>query len=141
MASVIQIVERARRRLGVQAAEEPVTAQEAVEGREALNDMLQGWKLDRLIAGAPTLGANTDLVTVETSGSGTLSDEANEAIVTCLAVRLADNYGMQPSPALVSLCNQGKAALQRAGLAIDDLAARQDIALLTMPSQRRWWGR
>ena len=141
MASVIQIVERARRRLGIAAAEEPVTAKEAADGMDALNDMLGQWRLDGLIASAPTLRQNTDLVSLETTGRGTLTDEANEVVSTCLAIRLADNYGAAASAGLVSQCNQGKASLSKAAIQIDDLRAYQDPALLMMPSQRLYRGR
>lgn len=140
MASVIQIVERARRRLGIDASEEPVTAKEAADGMDALNDMLGEWRLDGLIASAPTLRQNTDLVSLETAGRGTLTDEANEAVSSCLAIRLADNYGATASAGLISQCNAGKAALSKASLAIDDLQTHQDAALLYMPSQRRGRG-
>lgn len=136
MATVSEIVERARRRLGVQEAEEPLQAYEADEGRKALNDMLASWVLEKVILAAPNLTSLTQTVSVDSYGVASLTDEANEAFISCLAVRLADNYGTTASATTVNMCQRGKDAIMAASFDPGSLQASFDSALTIMPSQR-----
>lgn len=137
MATVVKIIDQARRKLGIQAAEEPLQDHEAQEGMAILNDMLQLWVLERVIMSAPRLDDLTETVSVETYGAATLVEEANEPIAACLAVRLADHYGMQASPTTVALCSQGKTAIMSASFDVDGIRPVFDGGLTRMPSQRK----
>lgn len=141
MASVVQIVELARGKLRINADEEPLTASEAEKGRVALNNMLSGWKLEGVILSAPTFALNTDLVSIDTPGLSTLTDEANEALSCCLAIRLADNYGVAPSALTIAMCTQGKANITNQMFAPENVHGDMDPGLLNMPSQRLGWRR
>ena len=136
MATVSEIVEGARRKLGIQEAEEPLQAYEAEEGRVLLNDMLQAWVIDKVIQSAPRFTGLTQTVSVDTYGFSTITEEGNEAFKSCLAVRMADHYGTSPSPTTVNLCKQGKDAIMNASFDTGSVNASFDEAILRMPSQR-----
>lgn len=142
MAKVIQIVERARRRLGVQGAEEPTAAHEAQQGLDTLSDMLNAWKLDGTITGFTAFDDGQDAISINATDNITLTDETNEALVACLAVRLCDDYGLPVPAAVASHCDIGKRAIAAKKFNDPDspLAAEMDTGLLRMPSQRReYW--
>jgi hypothetical protein len=136
MATVEQIVTRARRKLGVSDAEEPLQAYELEEGMSLLNDMLQSWRLEKVVMAVPTLQAVSDQVYVDTYGAATLSDEANEGFTSCLAIRMGDHYGAQASPSTVALCTAAKRAILAESFDSENTTADFDAALKQMPSQR-----
>jgi hypothetical protein len=136
MATVEQIVTRARRKLGISDAEEPLQAYELQEGMGLLNDMLQAWKLEKVVLAVPTLQAVSDTVYVDTYGAATLSDEANEGFTSCLAIRMGDHYGTQASPSVVALCSNSKRAILSESFDSENADAEFDDGIIRMPSQR-----
>ncbi len=141
MAKVTDIIQAARRRLGISAAEEPLAAHEAEAARKTLNDMLFGWVLDKTIyehTEFPALSSDVSLAVTETLS---ITDTANEAVSSCLAIRLCDDYGLPQPPAVVSHCTIGKNAIAALQYSEDGSAptASFDATVINLPSQRRYW--
>lgn len=83
MTTARDIVERAYRKLGVVASDEPMTADQASNGLDALNMMMHGWLLDGIDVG------HTDLIL---SDVFTLQPEFHESCVYLLAEKLSPDY-------------------------------------------------
>lgn len=132
MATGVDIVKRARQRLGIHADEEPLEAHELEKGFLALNDMLYSWVQDQTIDGFKT-GQATDIVHVITKDGRTLTHEANQALAANLALVLAADYGKEPHPVVVAAAESGYRAIEAMRTVP---IAQVDPALSYMPSQR-----
>lgn len=117
MSSSAQIVTRALKRLNIiQPAESP-SAEEAADGLAALNAMIAGWQAD---------GINV-------SADVPLPSMHEEGVVALLAVRLASDYGKEPSALLLLDASTGMRRLE--GAYISAPLAAFDTALTSSPSR------
>ena len=122
MATVRDVVERAYRKIGVVASDEPMTADQADHGADALNMMMHGWKLDSIDI------AHSDVV---------LSDEFPmepmfyEGCVYMLASRIAPDFSVASFST-----SEFMQRLSAHYLIIDEV--EMPLALLSTPSQRRY---
>lgn len=141
MAKVSDIIEQARRRLGIQPAEEPLTAAEAEAARITLNSMLHAWAMEKTIASHADYTSLAADVSIEISDTLSVTDGATEALSACLAVRLCDDYGLPQPAAIVSHCQIGKGALAALKFTEEgnEPTSTFDSALLNVPSQRLIW--
>lgn len=85
MTTVRDIVERAYRKIGVVAHDEPMSAEFADGGLDAFNEMLSAWALD----GITLSPAFTDAALADTFP---LADQYREGTIYLLAERLAPEY-------------------------------------------------
>lgn len=119
MATVQDIVNRAFRKIGVKAEDENLTADQAQAGVDALNMMVAAW---------PRMGIPAYMAPVEVGDDFPLDDWTHEAVVYCLAARLAPDYG-QAGPDDARYLQ-----MLRAGFA-DPAKLAMPTTLLRMPSQ------
>lgn len=87
MASVLDVVTRAFRLIGVVAEDEPMTPGQSVAGKNAFNAMIAGWALR---------GVHTNLYAVELNDEYPLGEQTQFAVTRLLAAELAQEYGRQP---------------------------------------------
>lgn len=121
MTTARDIVERAFRKLGVVASDEPMTADQAANGIDALNMMMHGWLLDGIDIG------HTDL---ELADVFTMEPQFEEGCVYLLAERLSPDYA---APANFSTSDFRK-RLSAAYLIIPDTKFDR-----TMTRRRSFW--
>lgn len=121
MASVLQIITRAFRKLGVSGDGEALTAEMAAEGLDALNDMMEGWALQ---------GINRTHTTLALAEEMPIDPKFNEGVTYLLASRLGPNYEVPPSFRPEPFMAQIRAAF----LVIDEVDL--PTALTRLPSQR-----
>jgi hypothetical protein len=112
-----QIVARALKRINVVAAGEDPSAGDAADGLVALNAMIAGWAAD---------GINI-------SADVPLPSKHEEGVVALLAVRLAPDYGREPSPLVFEMANEGLYRLEADYISAP--LAQFDTALTDMPSR------
>lgn len=110
MISARDIIQRALRRLGVVAVDEPMTADMAASGLDAFNDMIWGWKAE---------GIDLGQFEFELATPWSLGREYVEAAVTLLAERLAPDYGVAGPDGTAARATLAKAALCDETVAID----------------------
>ena len=87
MTTVLDIINRAFRKIGVKAEDEALTADQIAHGVETLNDTIQGWTLK---------GASAVPADVVDTDPFPFADQYREAVVMILASRLAPDYGGVP---------------------------------------------
>jgi len=93
MAEALHIIERAFLKIGVKAAETPLTASEIEDGLDTLNDLLSEWNNDGTLKGAvPLANVNDDL---------DLPRFALGALKANLAMRIAPEYDRVVLPGLL----------------------------------------
>lgn len=88
-----EVVLRALRRIGVVAADEPASADQAASGIDALNEIAQSFRLNGVMLDMPILGRATSLP---------IDNACAAAFQTVLAARLAEEFavpGPDPAPA------------------------------------------
>lgn len=121
MTTARDIVERAYRKLGVVASDEPMTADQGQNGLDALNMMMHGWLLDGIDVG------HADLQLADVFP---LEPQFVEGTVYLLAERLAPDYSAPAAfdPRLF------KQRLSAAYLIIPD--SKLDS---TLTRRRAWW--
>ena len=102
--TALEIVTAALRLLEVQTTESPVEAPEAVDGLEALNDMMNEWNVDGIDVGYESLEVPSDILYVDLGSVG--------AIKSNLAVYIAPEYGRVVTPELLKRAKTGKASLR-----------------------------
>lgn len=83
MTTARDIVERAYRKIGVVASDEPMTADQAENGINALNMMMHGWLLD---------GIDIGHIDLELADVFTMEPQFEEGCVYLLAERLSPDY-------------------------------------------------
>ena len=128
MTTVLDLVTGAMRLIGALAAGEAATASEAQDGLSSLNQMLHALAHEGVDLG------HADLALAATIN---LPDSHIETLRHMLALRLAPEYTLTPSPLVVRTADTGKAALQAVYADPEPLSI--DRGLLRMPSQS--WGR
>jgi hypothetical protein len=114
VATAHDVITRALRTIGALAAGETADADDAQDALLVLNQMLAGWEIEGIRMGLPTL-ALTDQITVPA--------QHIEGIVMALAVTLAQEYGRQISPGLMTRATRTRQALQMAYASIPDQRA------------------
>lgn len=110
MATSVQICTRALRRLAVIAADETPSAADIEAAQEALTALVNSWEAEGLTADALPLDARFE-----------------QGLVAMLAMRLAEEYGKQPSSVLARDASEGWSAIRAAFFAVP--ASRFDKAL------------
>lgn len=121
MATVLDIVNRAFRKIGVKAEDEALTADQIANGVDALNAMMATW---------PVRGINAPTGFPLTSSSTfPLEPWADEPTTYCLAARLAPDYGL-PAPDV----REHERTLRNWFVSRDPITF--DKTLTRMPSQR-----
>ena len=90
MATALDLITRAFRKLGIVARDTPLPAEDAAHGLDALNAMLFEWELRGLghEHTALVLGDDVEISTV------TRQEPFHEGIMLCLAAKLAPDYGI-----------------------------------------------
>lgn len=106
MATVLDVVTGALKLLEVRPAESPVTAAEAEDGLEALNDMMNEWNIDGINIGYESLDSTDEELHVDLGSIGAM--KAN------LAIYIAPEYGRIVSPDLSDRARVSKKALRNA---------------------------
>ena len=127
MATASDVVSGALRLIGAIAAGESASASEAADGLEALNQMMHGLAHE---------GVHLEHAVLALAGSVNLPETHIEALKYLLAIRLAPEYALTPSPLVIRQADHGKAMLQ--AVYADPQPLSIDRGLLRMPSQN--WG-
>lgn len=105
MAKYADAVKRSLRLIQVINPSQAVSATDMQTGIEVLNSMLTRWEADGVSLGwAPSTAPDDEL---------SVPDEAIEAVVYNLALRLCPEYGVQPMPAVIGGAQMGMAAIER----------------------------
>ena len=105
MAKYADAVKRSLRLIQVINPTQQVSASDMQTGIEVLNSMLTRWEADGVTLGwAPSIVPDGEL---------SVPDEAIEAVVYNLALRLCPEYGVEPMPVVVAGAQVGMAALER----------------------------
>ena len=130
MTTASDVVTGALRLIGTIAAGEVATAAEAADGLSALNQMMHG------LAHEGVHLENTDLALADTVK---LPETHTEALKYLLAIRLAPEYTLIPSPLVIRQADNGLRTLQAAYADPQPLSI--DSGLLRMPSQNWGYGR
>jgi len=128
MASVLSVLGRSLRLIGAVDVQETLHAEDSVTALSALNAMCRRWEANGLAIG---------WVTVDLSDDMPSPDEAEEAIVYNLAVRLGPEYGLPSSFGVITtLAQQFLTDLRRDRLAEAPLTLCNDLPLAE--SYGRW---
>jgi hypothetical protein len=120
------IIERAYRKIGVVAVDEPMTADQGANGLDALNMMLHGWEVYGINIGHSDMTLASDF---------TVPVQFHEGVVYMLAQRLAPDMqvrGVDADEWLRLIRSYYKANFENAPV------AELPSALLNTSSQRRW---
>ena len=117
------IVERAFRKIGVVATDEPMTADQAAVGLDALNMMMHGWKAQ---------GVDISHADLALADIFTLLPEFHEGAVYQLGQRLAPDFSAAGVDGDAFL-----RMLQARYFTVPDSTI--PLPLLRTSSQRRWW--
>jgi len=99
------IIDRSARMLGVKAQGQPLSAEDDAAFLIGLNSMLTRWEADGLSMGFSSVSAATSTLPVPV--------ELEEAIAANLAVRMAAEFQILPSQAVVSMALDGYNAVKR----------------------------
>lgn len=87
MATALDIVTRALRKINVVAIDEEASADESAEALDAMNAMMHGWK---------ARNADTTHTTLALADDFPLNPEYEEPAIILLADKLAGDYGVSP---------------------------------------------
>lgn len=108
MTTALLIIERAFSKIGVRAAETPLTNSETQDGLDILNDLLSEWGTNGELQGAIPVENVTDDLVVPRYSLGAL--KAN------VAIRLASEYDREVTQGLAFDATNSKNAMVKAGL-------------------------
>lgn len=122
MATTRDIVQRAYRKIGIVASDDPMTADQGENGLDALNMMMHGWELD---------GIALAHVTLALDDAFSMADMFHEGVVYQLATRLGHDGAAQ-----VPDSDAWFRKLQAHYLVLPDVV--MPSALLGTSSQNRW---
>lgn len=122
MATMLQIVERAFRKIGVKAEDEGLTADQLAHGLDCLNQMLHGWEL---------WGIDLNYTDLTSADPFPLLPKFEEGTVYLLAERIMPDYAVPPAFSADDFLRR----IQAAYMVIDDAVLPRSI--LRTPSQRR----
>lgn len=117
---VEKVVKRALRLLQVQPARQPVKPENMADGIDALNAMARRWEADGIALGWQPVSSPSDDVPAP--------EEAEEALIYNLAIRLAPEFGVEPMPAVIGGAVTFLAALER-----DQAVATPIAPILAVP--------
>lgn len=123
--TALQVITAALKRLKVLRSGGSPTASETADCLESLNDMLAEWRI-----GGPDL-------TPVTLASGDIIDVPGDhvqALKLCLALRVADMFGAQPTPLLVMQAREGFNAITAYHFAMRDLDADNPLGRCNLPT-------
>lgn len=135
MATVSDIIVMARGRAGINAAEEPLEAVDAVTMHNALKAMLGHWVLDRSILSYDAADLALPL-TITIFGGTVLEDEVVSAVSANLALRMPSLFGTELSPDVAIDAAGGKTAIVNLHVQAQQEPSRYDLALSTMGRRR-----
>jgi hypothetical protein len=121
MATARDLVQAAMRKIGVVAEDEAMTADQGAHCAAVMNRMIAGWELQGVNVGWRETGLSEEV---------DLPLNIHEAVVACLAEKLAPDYG-RPAPSAVMEFRQVAAAY----MLIPDVEMPR--ALTSTPSQAR----
>lgn len=131
MATVLDVVTRALRVIGVAAVDRPAEAEETAVAFQALNDMLAGWK---------AFGVDIEHVdyadTADTFETALLTSEYRDHVVYLLARRVAPEFGVALTGEAMQAAEMAQQAIYSGFHEATDLVV--DRGLQVMPSQ--YWG-
>jgi hypothetical protein len=119
MASALQVIERAMRRLRVLGLGKEPKAAESEEGLAILNQMLSEWGIDGIDIAHTTLGLSDEI---------DVPADHESAIVLNLAKRMGGLFGSQLSPDDDLLAQRGRMALVAYHFSIADLRDESPLA-------------
>lgn len=85
MTTTREIIERAYRKIGIVASDDPMTADQSLNGLSAINMMMHGWELDGINIGHADLTLDADF---------SMASKFHEGAVYQLAARLAPEGGI-----------------------------------------------
>jgi len=132
MTTASEIITAARRRIGIQAEEEPLSAADGASGLLLLTSMLNLWKIEGSIEDF-SVGVLSAAVTV-TVYEDTVVTTADFALSANLAVRLAGSLGAPIPPDLIVDADAGKNALVKLQVMAKQEASTFDKGMVYMPS-------
>jgi hypothetical protein len=132
MTTATEIITAARRRIGIQAEEEPLSAADGASGLLLLTSMLNLWKIEGSIEDF-SVGVLSAAVTV-TVYEDTVVTTADFALSANLAVRLAGSLGAPIPPDLIVDADAGKNALVKLQVMAKQEASTFDKGMVYMPS-------
>lgn len=121
MAVARDYVLRAMRLLGLVAPGEAPTASELADGVAALNVMLSEWRISGKDVGVSEYGPDDEVY---------CPDAFRSAIGYCLALEIAPEYGVQPSPMVLQRAEEGKRLIE---------ATQAEVREMTVPTGL-WFG-
>ena len=126
MATVLDIITRAYRKLGIAAADEAITADMAQLGLDTLNDLMASWQLYGIPRAHSTIS--------EVAQEFPMAQRFNNGVIRQLAAELSPDFEVGPVESDTFL-----RALQAEYMQIDEVTL--DRGLTRMPSQRdgRYW--
>jgi hypothetical protein len=125
MTTYRDIVNKSLRELGVLHSGEVASDDEGAAGLTALNQMLNSWIYDGIDMEHTTATGLTDTISYP--------DDHHSAFAYNLALRLAPQFGISPSPVLLAMASQGFRAMQGRYLKIKPLSV--DIGLRWNPNR------
>lgn len=128
MATALEVITAAMRRLGVLPSGQSPSAAEASDALEALNDMGASFDARNVYVGWSAVALTDDVI---------LEDRHIEGLKYMLAKRLAPDYGMDVPAEVEKRATDGWQLICADYMAPENL--RVDAGLAVMPSQRRNW--
>lgn len=135
MATAEQIITAARRRIGINADEEPLDASEGSAGLSLLQSLLTSWKLESSIK-SYSAASLASAVTVTIYDDTVLSD-VDFALSANLAVRMAGSLGLPLTPDLIADADNGKDAIVKQHVKAQLSDSTYDAGMVYMPSWRQ----
>lgn len=126
MATALDIITAAMRRLGVLPSGQSPSSNEAADGLEALNDMGASFDARNVYTGWSALTLTDDVI---------LDERHHEGLKHMLAERIAPDYGMDVPRHVAMRALDGWRLIQADFAAPENL--RVDIGMVGVPSQRR----
>jgi hypothetical protein len=120
------LVTMSLRSIGVLHSGEVPSAEEANDGLDALNQMLQSWIYE---------GINLEYLNLGLNDTVPYPDDHIGPFRWNLAVRLSPDYGIQVTPAIAALATEGYRQLQRYYLDPPNLQVADDLAARFNPNR------
>jgi len=126
MTTALDLVTQAMKSIGVLEQGETPSGAEGVDGLAALNQMLSSWIHD---------GIDLEYENVALSDTMTYADDHMGPFRYNLAVRLAPEFGVMPSPLVMGMANDGYLQLQREYLDPDTLEIDEMLQVTSNPNE------
>jgi hypothetical protein len=122
MATANDIITRSFTRIGIRAAEESLTAAEAQDGLELLNDMLSSWEPTLRLGFSPVANLTDEI---------RIPRYAKRAVIDALAIDLAPEYSRIVSPGLMTAANDAMNSMLAAHLDLSNVDYQSTLPLGT----------